>query len=73
MNTFIRLINLPATVRGLTVTDPDGNYNVYINQNLAFEMQTKAFVHESKHIKNNDLYSSEPVVVLENRADYCKK
>ena len=73
MNTFVRLINLPVTVRGLTVTDPDGNYNVYINQNLAFEMQTQTFVHESKHIENNDLYSNEPVVVLENRADYCKK
>ncbi|NMB40608.1 MAG: hypothetical protein GX996_01550 [Firmicutes bacterium] len=73
MNTFIRLINLPATVRGLTVTDPDGNYNVYINQNLAYEMQLKTVKHESNHIKNNDLYSNEPVIVLESRVNYYKK
>jgi hypothetical protein len=57
-------------VRGLTVTDPDGNYNVYINRNLAYEMQAKTFLHENKHIKNNDLYSDGPVAALEQRVNY---
>jgi len=73
MNTFIRLIDLPVTVRGLTITDSDGNYNVYINQNMAYEMQSRIFLHENNHIKNNDLHSNHPVTVLEQRAKHYEE
>lgn len=72
MCTFVRLIKLPCAVRGMTVTDPDGNYNVYINKNLSCELQIKTYEHEHNHIMCNDFFSSDQVVVLEHRADYKK-
>lgn len=47
---FIRGLELPLTVRGVTVLDEDGNYNVYINILLSYDTQQKAAKHELKHI-----------------------
>ena len=54
---FIRGIELPLTVKGVTVLDCDGNFNVYINILLSYETQRNATKHEIKHIKNrfNDI------------------
>lgn len=73
MATITRLIKLPMAVRGMTVTDPDGNYNVYINKNMAYEVQRLTYYHEAEHIMNDDLYMDEPVYLLENRANYKVK
>lgn len=70
MKTFVRLLNLPSSIRGMTVTDPDGNYNVYINQNLAHEMQAQTYLHEVNHIKNNDFQEDKPIGILEHKAKY---
>lgn len=59
---FIRGIKLPLTVKGVTVLDSDGNYNVYINIMLSSETQSKAVRHEIKHIKKEHFYDYEPVV-----------
>lgn len=73
MATIIRLVKLPMTVRGMTVTDPDGNYNVYINKNMSHEVQKITYCHENEHIINDDLYLDEPVCLLENRVEYTLK
>lgn len=55
---FIRgLINLPTTVRGVTVKDENDDYNVYINKNLCPEKQKAAIQHELNHIKKDHLFS----------------
>lgn len=59
---FIRGIKLPLTVKGVTVLDSDGNYNVYINIMLSNETQSKAVRHEITHIKKEHFYDYEPVV-----------
>lgn len=59
---FIRGIKLPLTVKGVTVLDSDGNYNVYINIMLSNETQSKAVKHEITHIKKEHFYDFEPVV-----------
>lgn len=51
---FIRLVNLPCKVKGYTSVDSEGNYNVYINENMSPEMQRKTYNHEITHIKRND-------------------
>ena len=62
---IIRLVNLPCTVRGYTVVDADGNYNVYLNANSDIE---RAFIHELVHILNNDFYSADDIGMVEDRA-----
>ena len=60
----MRYINLPCSVRGLTVMDNEGFYNIYINARLSFEHQKKALMHELEHIIRNDFYK--PCECLEN-------
>jgi hypothetical protein len=69
MSIFIRTINLPSAVRGLTVPDVDGNYNVYVNAKLNYELQQITVHHEICHITNNDFESTEPVKEIENRVN----
>ena len=55
MNDYIiRYIALPYTVKGVTVQDADGFYNIYINSQLSIGEQKKAIRHELNHINRND-------------------
>ena len=70
MDTFIRYIKLPISVRGFTIPDENGNYNIYINKNLSQKMQQNTYFHEITHIENNDFEKQEPIKVIENRVKY---
>ena len=52
--TYIRIIDLPSTVHGVTVRDEDGNYNIYINSSLSADARQRAIEHELKHINRGD-------------------
>lgn len=56
-NIIVRLIALPCSVRGFTLADEDGNYNVYLNDRLSREMQRRVYKHELRHIARGDLFS----------------
>ena len=51
---YIRIIDLPSTVHGVTVRDDDGNYNIYINSSLSADARKRAIEHELKHINRGD-------------------
>ncbi|MGN0488076.1 MAG: hypothetical protein ACI4HO_02305 [Ruminococcus sp.] len=59
---FIRGIELPLKVKGLTTIDSDGNYNVYINTKLSIATQKKATKHEIRHIELNHFDDFNPVI-----------
>lgn len=55
MNDYIiRYIALPYSVKGVTVMDKDGFYNIYINSLLSREAQLEAIKHELEHIGRAD-------------------
>ena len=55
MNNYaIRFIALPCSVKGVTVMDNDGFYNIYINSLLSREAQFEAIKHELEHINRAD-------------------
>lgn len=55
---FIReLVELPYTVKGVTVKDENGDFNIYINSNLCPYERDAALKHEITHIKKDHLYS----------------
>ncbi len=51
---FTRLIKLPTRIKGYTAIDNDGNYNIYLNENLSSEQQRLTYLHEMAHIKRGD-------------------
>jgi hypothetical protein len=55
-NVYLRYISLPPTVKGLTVQDEEGDYNIYINARLTYEANLQTLMHEIKHIKNRDFH-----------------
>ncbi len=61
----IRFIDLPCTVKGITVQDANGFYNVYINARLSEYAQKEAIHHEITHIKRNDFYSLKSINAVE--------
>jgi Zn-dependent peptidase ImmA (M78 family) len=63
---FIHVISLPVSVRGVTVTDENNDYNIYINANLSQDQQKKALEHELKHIERDDFESFEDIREIEN-------
>ncbi len=52
--TYIRIIDLPSTVKGVTVRDEDGCFNIYINSSLSEDQRRLAIEHEMKHINRGD-------------------
>lgn len=66
---FIRGIELPLTIKGVTVLDADGNFNVYINILQSYDVQQKAAKHELKHIQSEHFYDFQPVIYNELEAN----
>lgn len=61
-NIFIRNLELPPTINGVTVLDNEGDYNVYINTLLSYDTQQKTAKHEIRHIMKEHFYDFEPVI-----------
>lgn len=62
---IIRILDLPAAVRGVTVKDAEGDYNVYLNARMADEARVLAYRHEIDHIRRGHFYSSLAVALKE--------
>ena len=64
MEYCVRYINLPVSIRGITVLN-NGFYNIYINAKLSYEEQQRAIRHELTHVKRNDFYSEAAIEEIE--------
>ena len=65
----VRLMDLPEGVGGFVTESPDGFLNIYINARHGWKGQRKSFRHEMTHGENDDLHATEPLDVIEARAD----
>lgn len=69
MDYFVRLIVLPKHINGVTVPNPDGTFEIYINANLCPKRQQEALQHELKHIKKDHFYDDvKSIETVENEA-----
>lgn len=66
---IFRTIMLPPCVRGITVVDENGDYNVYINSRCPPDIQKEAAAHEHNHILKNHFYRCSSVERDEQEAD----
>ena len=66
---IIRIINLPYGVKGMTVKDAEGDYNIYLNGRYSSDVQADAFRHEVEHIRLGHFYQDRPVSEMEKEAE----
>lgn len=66
---FVRLVDLPERVRGVTVPNDDGTFDVYISLRLSPERRRECLEHELRHICRDHFYSENAVDELERDAD----
>ena len=62
---FVREIKMPLTIRAFTVPDANGDFNIYINEDLSDAAKRKSLIHEENHIKRNDFQKDLPVRLIE--------
>lgn len=53
---FIRKVQAPLSMRAMTILDENGDYNIYINQDLSPAALENAMRHEMLHIKRGDFF-----------------
>ena len=62
---IVRLADYPLCVRGFTMKDEEGTYNVYINSRYSYAQQQKTLKHELTHIQNDDFEKDLPGSLIE--------
>ena len=55
------MVELPSSVRAVTIPNDDTTFDVYINSVLPEELQIRALEHELEHIKLDHFYDNNPV------------
>ncbi len=63
---FVREIKMPLTIRAFTIPDANGDFNIYINEDLSDAAKRKSLEHEETHIKRNDFQKDISVKIIEN-------
>ena len=66
---FVRVIELPLAVKGVTVPNEDGTFSVYINSLYDTPTQRQTLEHELEHLARDHFYKSESVARQEAEAN----
>lgn len=61
----VKIYQMPARIRSFIKEDPDGSYDIIVNEYLSDEGRRKALAHEMDHIKNYDLQCEDPADEIE--------
>jgi hypothetical protein len=68
-NAIVRLIDLPPGIGGAVMEDENGFISIYINARHGHYAQLDDLDHELAHIEHDDIHNSDPIEVIESRAD----
>ena len=63
---IVRTIDMPTDIKGMTILDEDGNYNIYINDRLSYDMRLQVYEHELTHVGRSDHYRDIDIQLKEN-------
>lgn len=64
-NVFVKLIELPNTIRSFVVLNKDQSYTIVLNSKLSHEQNLISYQHEIEHIKNGDYEKKYSVDMIE--------
>lgn len=59
---FVRIIDLPPTVRGITLPNEDGSFSIYINAIFDDAVRREALEHELEHMARGHFYRRDEAV-----------
>ena len=65
---FVRLVELPAAVEGVTVPNDDGSFDIYLNSRMGEERRRAKLEHELEHIRRDHFYRAGSVAMKEAEA-----
>lgn len=65
---YIRVVELPAAVRGVTLPNDDGTFSIYINALYNDDIRRKTLEHELEHLARDHFYTEQGVAVQEAEA-----
>lgn len=65
---FVRLVELPRTVRGVSVPNDDGTFSVYINSLCDDGTRRETLEHELVHLARDHFYKAGSVALQEAEA-----
>ena len=67
---FVRTVEFPRTVNGVTLPNDDGTFDIYLNAALTEDEQKTALEHEIEHIIQDHFYNDvKPLRQIEAEAD----
>lgn len=62
---FVKLIDMPVSVKALVHRNDDDSYTIILNSRLCHEQNVSSYLHELRHIDNDDLYNGESADSIE--------
>ena len=62
---FIRYMKLPPKVWAFIMPNDDGTFSIYLDPRRSREQQIEDYLHELKHILDDDFYNGLPIYICE--------
>ena len=70
-NVFVKLIELPYSIRSYVVSNKDQTYTIVLNSRLSYEQNLASYQHEIDHINNGDYEKKFTADFIEINAHRC--
>ena len=64
---YIYYVDMPCSVASNIVENPDGSYTIYLNSRMTHERNIKGYLHEIRHLINNDLNECNNIQNIESK------
>lgn len=62
---FIRYTKLPPKIWAFITPNNDGTFSIYLDPRRSREQQIEDYIHELKHILDDDFYNGLPIYMCE--------
>ena len=62
---FVYYEDFPPTVRGVVTPNDDGTFSIFLNSRLSDSQKLLTYLHEVRHIENDDFYNGKPLQIIE--------
>lgn len=70
---IVRIVPLPRAIKGFTMPDENGDYNIYLNDKLSDQELCDVYDHEMAHINSGHFYDDTKSVATKEREAHGQK
>lgn len=64
-NINVQILDFGNSIPAVVTINDDGSFSIFLNARLTYERRLEAYLHEIRHIQNQDFYSEMSVDELE--------